>query len=380
MKFETLLLHTGNEFDPATGALSAPIQNASTYRQADPFVRQPFDYLRSGNPTRRALENVVAALEGGTRGFAFASGMAAVTASLLGFLSKGDHVVFSADLYGGTYHFAESFLGRYGVEHTFADSTDLAALGAAFRPETKVLFLESPSNPLLKITDVRAAAALGRKHGAFVIIDNTFMSPALMRPLELGVDVVVHSATKFLGGHSDLLAGCVVTNTPGHAEKIYAVQNLLGGVLPPQDAWLLMRGIKTLAVRMKAQEETAASLAKSLSGVPWVKRVHYPGLPGNPGHDILAGQASGFGAVLSVEVDTVERVKRIIEKAHLWSIAVSLGGVESILSYPARMSHASVPPAEREKLGITDTLFRLSAGLEAAEDLFEDFLQAGDII
>lgn len=371
MKYGTLILHNGNEIDPHTGALSIPVHHASTFRQCDVDHPGKFEYSRSGNPTREALENTLAALENGTRGFAFASGMAA-TSSCLAILEKGDHVVATEDIYGGSYRILTRFFSRFGISTTFVDMTDLENIKRAIRPDTKALFLESPSNPLLKVTDIVGAVAIAREHGLITMIDNTFMSPYFQRPLDLGVDIVIHSATKFLGGHSDVIGGAAVTRSESLASRIYFVQNGFGAIMGPQDCWLVLRGIKTLRARMEMQQQSAMELARWLRRQPWVSGVHYPGLSDHPGHETVKTQADGFGAVVSFKTDTTERAKQIMKKVKLWLVAVSLGGVESILSYPVKMSHASVPQPERERLGITDNLIRLSVGLEDAGDLIDD--------
>ena len=375
MKYGTLILHNGNELDPHTGALSIPVYQASTYHQHD--VDQPgrYEYSRSGNPTREALENTLAALEGGTRAFAFSSGMAA-TSSSLAILEQGDHVVATADIYGGSHRILSRFFTKFGITTTFVDMSRLENIEQAIKPNTRTLFLESPSNPLLKVTDLHGAVAIARKHGLITMIDNTFMSPYFQRPLEFGVDIVIHSATKFLGGHSDVIGGAVITKSEHLASQIKFVQNGFGAILGPQDCWLLLRGIKTLKARMELQQQSAMEIAQWLKQQSWVTTVYYPGLPDHPGHDILKSQATGFGAVLSFKTDTVERARQIMKQVKIWSVAVSLGGVESILSYPVTMSHAAIPPADRERLGITDNLIRLSVGLEEASDLIEDLAGA----
>ena len=375
MKYGTLILHNGNELDPHTGALSIPVYQASTYHQHD--VDQPgrYEYSRSGNPTREALENTLAALESGTSAFAFSSGMAA-TSSSLAILEQGDHVVATADIYGGSHRILSRFFTKFGITTTFVDMSRLENIEQAIKPNTRTLFLESPSNPLLKVTDLVGAVALARKHGLITMIDNTFMSPYFQRPLEFGVDIVIHSATKFLGGHSDVIGGAVITKSEHLASQIKFVQNGFGAILGPQDCWLLLRGIKTLKVRMELQQQSAMEIAQWLKQQSWVTTVYYPGLPDHPGHDILKSQATGFGAVLSFKTDTVERARQIMKQVKIWSVAVSLGGVESILSYPVTMSHAAIPPADRERLGITDNLIRLSVGLEEASDLIEDLAGA----
>ncbi len=372
MKYATRILHNGNELDPRTGALSIPIYQASTFHQPDVEHPGAYDYSRSGNPTREALENVLAALENGTKAYAFASGMAAVS-SALAIFAQGDHIVATEDIYGGSYRILTRFFKKFGLECTFVDMTRPENIAAALRPNTKALFLETPSNPLLKITDIRAVVALAKEHGLLTLLDNTFMSPYFQQSLDLGVDIVIHSATKFLGGHSDVIGGAVITKAAELASKIYFVQNGFGAILGPQDSWLLLRGIKTLRARMELQQQSALFIAEWLRRQPWVSAVYYPGLPDHPGYAIHHGQATGAGAVLSFKTDTVERALRIMKAVKLWSVAVSLGGVESILSYPVKMSHASIPAPERERLGITDNLIRLSVGLEDPQDLVDDF-------
>lgn len=372
MKYATRILHNGNELDPRTGALSIPIYQASTFHQPDVEHPGAYDYSRSGNPTREALENVLAALENGTKAYAFASGMAAVS-SALAIFAQGDHIVATEDIYGGSYRILTRFFKKFGLECTFVDMTRPENIAAALRPNTKALFLETPSNPLLKITDIRAVVALAKEHGLLTLLDNTFMSPYFQQSLDLGVDIVIHSATKFLGGHSDVIGGAVITKAAELASKIYFVQNGFGAILGPQDSWLLLRGIKTLRARMELQQQSALFIAEWLRRQPWVSAVYYPGLPDHPGYAIHRGQATGAGAVLSFKTDTVERALRIMKAVKLWSVAVSLGGVESILSYPVKMSHASIPAPERERLGITANLIRLSVGLEDPQDLVDDF-------
>ncbi|HBE77584.1 MAG TPA: methionine biosynthesis PLP-dependent protein [Firmicutes bacterium] len=371
MKYGTLLLHNGNEIDPHTGALSIPIYQASTFHQTDIENPGSYDYSRSGNPTRDALEKTLAVIENGTHAYAFASGMAAVS-SALAILEQGDHVVVSADIYGGTFRILSRFFSKFGITHTFVDMTRLENVEVAINQNTKVIFLESPSNPMLRITDVVGAVAIAKKHGLITMIDNTFLSPYFQRPLDLGVDLVIHSATKFLGGHSDVIGGAVITKSEQLAAKIYFVQNGFGAILGPQDCWLLMRGIKTLRARMEIQQQSALKIAQWLKGQSWVTDVYYPGLEDHPGHEIIKSQASGFGAVLSFKTDTMERAKTIMKQVKIWSVAVSLGGVESILSYPVKMSHAAIPKPERERLGITENLIRLSVGLEEPDDLMAD--------
>jgi cystathionine beta-lyase/cystathionine gamma-synthase len=371
MKYGTKILHNGNEVDAHTGAISIPIYQASTYHQHD--IEQPgkYDYGRSGNPTREALEKTVAALEGGRYGYAFSSGIAAVS-SVLSIFRPGDHIIAPEDIYGGTYRMLTSFFTEFGIEVSFVDMQDANHIEAAVKDHTKAIFLETPSNPLLKIADLRAAVDIAKRYDLITMIDNTFMSPYLQRPLELGIDISIHSATKFLGGHSDVIGGVVVTDREDLAKKIYFVQNGYGAILGPHDCWLLHRGIKTLRARMEMQQKSAGEIAKWLQQQSWVEEVYYPGLESHKGFHIHARQASGAGAVLSFKTVSEEVTKAIMKNVKLWAVAVSLGGVESILSYPVKMSHAAMPEVERERLGITNTLIRLSVGLEEADDLLED--------
>ncbi len=371
MNYATRLIHSGKDRDPFTGASSIPIYQASTFHQEDPEHLGHYDYARSGNPTREALEQAIAALEGGARGLAFASGMAA-TSSVLMLFSPGDHLVVGQDIYGGTFRVLTTLFRQWKLDVTFVDSTDPASVRKAIKPATRALLVETPANPLLPITDLRSMVAIAREFKLLAITDNTFMTPYFQRPIELGFDVVVHSATKFLGGHSDLIAGLAVTRDPELGHRLKVIQNTFGAILGPQDSWLLMRGIKTLGVRMEAQQRTAGLLAQWLLKRPEVKRVYYPGLAQHPGYDTHKAQASGSGAVLSFELQDVATALKLLKGVKLPLMAVSLGGVESILSYPATMSHAAMPKAERQARGISDSLVRLSPGLEAPEDLMAD--------
>lgn len=371
MNYATRLIHSGKDRDPYTGASSIPIYQASTFHQADPEHLGHYDYARSGNPTREALEQAIASLEGGARGLAFASGMAA-TSSVLMLFSPGDHLVVGQDIYGGTFRALTTLFRQWKLEVTFVDSTDPASVRKAITPATRALFVETPANPLLSITDLRAMVEIAREYKLLAITDNTFMTPFYQRPIELGFDIVVHSATKFLGGHSDLIAGLAVTREAELGHRLKVIQNTFGAILGPQDSWLVMRGIKTLGVRMDAQQRTAGMMAEWLVKRPEVKRVYYPGLPQHPGHGLHKAQASGAGAVLSFELHDVATTLNLLKRVKLPLMAVSLGGVESILSYPATMSHAAMPKPERLARGISDSLVRLSAGLEAPEDLMAD--------
>jgi cysteine-S-conjugate beta-lyase len=373
--FETKLLHNRQKFDPVTGAVSVPIQHASTFHQFQIDQFGKYDYSRSLNPTREALEEVIAELEEGTRGFAFSSGMAAISTAFL-LLSQGDHVILSDDVYGGTFRIITQVLNRYGIEHTFVDMTDLSAVRNAIRPNTKVFYVETPSNPLLKVTDIQAISQLAKENGALTFVDNTFLTPALQKPLLLGADIVLHSATKFLSGHSDVVAGLAVVKDEILAEKLAFLQNSFGAVLGVQDAWLVLRGLKTLHVRLKQSINSAIKIASFLEDQPFVKKVYYPGLKNHPQYDLQARQAKGPGAVLSFELINEQVLRSFLSKVQIPVFAVSLGAVESILSYPAKMSHAAMPQNEREKRGISNSLLRLSVGLENPDDLIHDFTVA----
>jgi len=372
---QTKLLHNKHKFDPHTGAVSVPIQHASTYHQHSVDSFGPYEYSRGHNPTRDALDEAIAELEGGVRGFSFGSGMAAISTCFL-LLSQGDHVLVTEDVYGGTYRMVTQVLNRFGIRHTFVDMTDLEAVKANIRPETKVVYLETPSNPLMKITDIAAVSSIAKEHGCLVFVDNTFMTPVLQRPLELGADLVLHSATKFIGGHSDVMAGLAVVKDPVLAKKVSFLHNSFGAILGVQDAWLLLRGLKTLHVRLKQSSEVALQLAQYLKNVPEVEEVFYPGLEDHTGYNIHKNQAYGAGAVLSFRLKDRDAVRSFVNHVELPVFAVSLGAVESILSYPATMSHGSMPPSERAKRGIHDGLLRYSVGLEDPQDIINDFKQA----
>jgi cystathionine beta-lyase len=371
MKFGTRIIHNGHEVDPHSKALGVPIHLVSTFQQDSVDQFGKYDYARSDNPTREALEETIALLENGTRGFAFASGMAAISSVLLLF-SPGDHLVVCEDVYGGTYRVLTSLFSRLGIEASFVDTTDLDAIRRAIRPNTRGLYLETPSNPLLKITDLVGAAKIAREHGILIMVDNTFMTPYLQRPLDLGCDIVLHSGTKFLNGHSDVICGFAVVRDPGLASRIRFVQNSFGAILGPQDSWLVLRGVKTLKVRMDESQRGALAVVDWLYRQEKVDEVFYPGLENHPGFGIHRAQASGPGAVLSFTLSTVELTRKLLEELALAAFAVSLGGVESIISYPVKMSHAAMPREEREARGISDTLVRLSVGLEDPEDLIVD--------
>jgi cystathionine beta-lyase len=377
MKMETLLLHNGNELDLHTGASSIPIYQASTFHQFDVDNPGLYDYTRSGNPTRQALEDTIAKLEGGCRGFAFASGMAAISTVFL-LLSKGDHLIVSQDVYGGTYRVLTQVLSRFGIDSTFVDTTDVKAITEALRPNTKGIYVETPSNPTLKVTDLRQVAKIARENQLLSIVDNTFLTPYYQQPLAFGFDIVVHSATKFLGGHSDVIAGLVAVKDDELANKVKMLQNAFGAVLGVQDSWLILRGIKTLQARLDVSTNNAGKLARWLQDQKEVVKVYYTGLSDHDGHQIQSKQSSGHGAVLSFDVGSGDRAKQLLQKIRLPIVAVSLGSVESILSYPAMMSHAAMPIEVRQKHGITDGLLRFSVGLENVEDLIDDLTQALD--
>lgn len=381
MQLSTRLIHNGYDTDPSSGALGVPLIQTSTFDQSACFAdsadgRTPrYDYARSGNPTRSALEEIIAGLEGGECGYAFGSGIAAVS-SALGIFSAGDHIVAAEDIYGGSYRILNTFFKRWGLELTAVDASRPEQIRAAIKPNTRAVYLETPSNPLLKITDLKACIAVAKEAGLLSIVDNTFMTPYLQRPIEFGADIVLHSATKFLGGHSDVISGLAVTAAKELGKRLYAVQNGFGAVPGPWDVWLVIRGIKTLKVRLDAQQAAAQFLSRRLREHPHVEAVYYPGLEDHPGKAVHDAQSSGAGAVFSFKTKTVEQALGFLRRTKLAAAAVSLGGVETIASYPVRMSHASIPRPERERLGITDTLIRISPGLEDPEDLLEDFEQA----
>ncbi|KGX92964.1 cystathionine beta-lyase [Pontibacillus halophilus JSM 076056 = DSM 19796] len=372
---QTKLIHNTYSVDETTNAVSVPIQQASTFHQNDFTKFGRYDYARSGNPTREALESTIAQLEGGSHGYAFASGMAAVSTTLMMF-SKGDHLIVSEDVYGGTYRFVTEVLSRYGIEHTFVDLTKLDQLKKSFQPNTKAVYIETPSNPLLKVTDVSSVSELAHEHHALSIIDNTFLTPVLQQPLSLGVDIVIHSATKFLAGHSDVVAGLVVVNNETLADRIGFLQNSCGAILAPHDSWLVMRGMKTLHARLRQSVESTETIAAYLNQHPLIKNVYYPGLPSNPYYDVQKKQAVNGGAVVSFELVNGEATEAFVQHLQLPVFAVSLGAVESILSYPRTMSHGSMPDQECDARGITKGLLRLSVGLESCDELIADFEQA----
>lgn len=373
----TKAIHAGQAPDPSTGAVMMPIYATSTYAQASPGEHQGYEYSRSHNPTRFAYERCVAALESGLNGFAFASGLAA-TSTVLELLDSGAHVICMDDVYGGTYRLFERVRKRSaGLQFSFIDLNDMSALEAALQPNTKMIWCETPTNPLLKIVDIARLSAFAKKNGLLLAVDNTFSSPILQRPLELGADIVMHSATKYLNGHSDIVGGMIVVNSPELAEQMTFLQNSIGGVQGPFDSFLALRGLKTLHLRMKAHCENAQVLAERLEAHPAIEKVMYPGLPSHPQHELAKTQMHGFGGMVSVWLKGgFPEVKRFMERLELFTCAESLGGVESLANHPAVMTHASVPVERREALGVTGNLVRLSVGVEDVADLWADIQQA----
>ena len=376
-KLATRAIHAGQSPDPSTGAIMPPIYATSTYVQKSPGVHQGYEYSRTQNPTRMAFERCIADLESGSRGFAFASGMAA-TGTLLELVDSGSHIVAMDDLYGGTRRLFSGVRERSaGLEFSYADLSDIAAAEAALRNDTAMIWIESPTNPLLKLVDIKALVALARKSGALVVVDNTFATPCLQRPLELGCDIVMHSATKFINGHSDMVGGIVVVDDAALAERIAYLQNSIGSVAGPFDSFLALRGVKTLDVRMERSCSSAMKIASWLEGHDRVERVLYPGLASHPHHELAARQMPGYGGIVTFFIKGgLEDARRFLERCEVFSLAESLGGVESLVDHPAIMTHASVPVRERAKLGISDTLIRLSVGIEHVDDLIADLEQA----
>ncbi|MBI4346901.1 MAG: cystathionine gamma-synthase [Elusimicrobia bacterium] len=374
--FATRAVHAGQLADPATGAIMTPVYLTSTYVQEAPGKHKGFDYARTVHPTRLALERNLASLESGKFGLCFASGMAA-TSTVVETLSAGDHVVSGNDIYGGTYRVFTKVFQRLGLSFSFVNAYDLVALEAAITPKTKLIWLETPTNPLLQVVDIPAVVALAKKHGIRVAVDNTFATPYLQRPLELGADVVVHSTTKYLGGHSDVVGGAIVTNDPALHEQLKFLQNAVGAVPGPMDCFLVLRGTKTLALRMERHCANARRIAEHLAKRPDVAKVHYPGLAGHRGHDVAQLQMRDFGGMISFELKAdLERAMRMISSTQVFSLAESLGGVESLIGHPASMTHGSIPREERLKAGLVDGLIRLSVGIEDADDLVADLDQA----
>ncbi len=376
-RLNTLLIHGGVDGDETTGAVNVPIYQTSTYRQIELGVHKGYEYSRTGNPTREALEKLIAELEGGKAGFAFASGMAAITAVLMLFKS-GDKVIISSNVYGGTFRVLDKVFSNFGLKYEIVDTSDLKLLESRIEQDVKALIIESPANPLLTITDIAGAAEIARRHGLLTIVDNTFMTPYLQRPLALGADIVVHSATKYLGGHSDLIAGLAVVKDDEIAHRLAFIQNATGGILEPFDSWLLIRGIKTLSVRMDRHLENAAYIADYLKGHKGVERVYYPGFEDAEGYAIHNKQASGAGAIVSFVLSDGYDIKTFFKSVRIVTLGESLGGVESLLCHPASMTHASIPYETRQKVGIVDNLVRLSVGIEDKRDIVDDLRVAFD--
>jgi cystathionine beta-lyase/cystathionine gamma-synthase len=376
-RFSTICLHAGQEPDPSTGAIITPIYQTSTYVQEELGRNKGYEYARTQNPTREALEGNLAAIEGGLGAIAFASGMAAIDA-ITTLLESGDHVVISDNVYGGTYRLFDKVLSRYRLSFTSVDTGDLDKVAQAITPATRMLFVETPSNPVMRLTDLRAAADLAHAHGLRLVVDNTFASPCLQQPIEFGADLVTHSTTKYLNGHSDSVGGIVVATRQEDVDWLRFVQNAAGAILSPFDSWLVLRGTKTLPVRMAQHSANGMALAQFLADHPKVEHVYYPGLPSHPQYDLACRQMRGFGGMLAFETGSLERASRVLKSVRLMALAESLGGVETLISHPATMTHASVPADHRRELGISDGLVRISAGIEDIADLQEDLAQALD--
>ncbi|WP_234117010.1 trans-sulfuration enzyme family protein, partial [Clostridium hydrogenum] len=373
--FESLVIHGGIDGDKSTGAVNVPIYQTSTYKQEALGVNKGYEYSRTGNPTREALEKLISDLEKGYAGFAFASGMAAITAVIMLFKS-GDKILISNNVYGGTFRVLDKIFNNFNIKYEMVDMTDIKKLKESISEEVKAIFIESPTNPLMDVTDIKTVSELAKENGILTVVDNTFMTPYLQKPIVLGADIVLHSATKYLGGHSDLVAGLVVVNNKELAEKVHFIQNSTGGILQPFDSFLLIRGIKTLPVRMDRHIQNAKKIAGFLRNREEVDRVYYPGLEDHPGHDIQINQANGAGAVLSFVINKKYDYKKFLENLKLITLGESLGGVESLACHPASMTHAALPYELRQKLGIVDNLIRLSIGIENVDDLIDDLKNA----
>ncbi len=374
-RFSTVCIHAGQEPDPSTGAIITPIYQTSTYVQEALGKHKGYEYGRTQNPTRSALEANIAAIENGRAAFAFASGMAA-TGAVMTLLKAGDHVVVTDNTYGGTYRLFERVLRKYQLDFSYVDTSNLQAIETAIRPETRMLFLETPTNPVLRLTDLTAACEIAHARDVIVVVDNTFASPAVQRPIDFGADIVVHSTTKFLNGHSDSVGGIAVAVHDVHIEWLKFVQNAEGAILGPMDSWLVLRGTKTLPLRMERHNDNTQVLAEYLAGHAKVTRVHYPGLTTHPQHALACRQMRGFGGLIAFELGTLERARTLLNSVRLMALAESLGGVETLISHPASMTHASVPPERRLQIGLTDDMVRISVGIEDIDDLKEDLDQA----
>ena len=375
MNIATHAVQIGLEWDTRTGAVTVPIYQTATFRHPGLGQSTGYDYSRSGNPTRQALENGIARLDGGTRGFAYSSGMAAI-ANLMLLFKSGDHLIVTEDLYGGTCRLFDKIFCQYGLSFTYVDTSDIAAITAALQPSTVAVFVETLTNPLLKFADLPAISGLCKQNNLLLIADNTFLTPYLLRPLDVGADIAVYSATKYLAGHNDTVAGVVSVKDPELAEKVYFHQNSVGAVLGPQDSWLTIRGIKTLGIRMDRQQYNAGRIAEWLSAHPRITKVYYPGLTSHPDHALMKQQSNGFGAMIAFEVENHSLVEQVLLKTELISFAESLGGVESLITFPEVQTHADIPLELRARLGINNVLLRLSVGIEDCDDLIEDLRQA----
>src|SRR5262245_26567896 len=376
MAFRTDAIHAGQEPDPTTGAVTTPIYQTSTYVQEALGKHRGFEYARTQNPTRMALEKNIAALERGVAAYAFASGMAATTAITHLLLKQGDHAICSDNVYGGTFRLFDKIVRHYGVDFTFVNTSSLADLERAMRPNTRMVFIETPTNPLMSITDIYGVCEIAHRAERRVVVDNTFMTPYFQRPLELGAGIVVHSTTKYLNGHSDSVGGVAVLKRQDDADRLQFIQNAAGAILSPFDSWLVMRGIKTLPIRMEAHNANGMAVANFLANKKEVKRIYYPGLPNHPGHELAKKQMAGFGGMIAFDLGSRDRATRFLERVRLCSLGESLGGVETLVSHPATMTHASVPAEERQRLGITDGLVRLSVGIGDVDDLRADLEKA----
>ncbi len=376
MGFKTDSIHAGQEPDPTTGAVTVPIYQTSTYVQEGIGKHKGFEYARTQNPTRMALEKNVAVLEGGVAGYAFASGMAATTALTHLLLKQGDHAICGENVYGGTFRLFDKIVRHYGVDFSYVNSSNLGDVARAMRPNTRMVFIETPTNPLMSITDIQAVCSIAHRSNCRVVVDNTFMSPYFQRPISLGADIVVHSTTKYLNGHSDSVGGVAVLKHREDADRLQFIQNAAGAILSPFDSWLVLRGIKTLPVRMEAHNTNGMAMAKYLSGKKQVQKLYYPGLPEHPGHALAKKQMSGFGGMIAFDLGSLDRAKEFLGRVRLCSLGESLGGVETLISHPATMTHASVPVEERQRMGITDGLVRISVGIEDIEDLIGDLEKA----
>jgi cystathionine gamma-lyase/cystathionine beta-lyase/cystathionine gamma-lyase/homocysteine desulfhydrase len=379
MKFSTIAIHAGQEPDPTTGAVSVPIYQTSTYAQEGLGKHKGFEYARTQNPTRTALEGNLAALENAKACYAFASGMAATNA-VMTLLKAGDHVIVSDNTYGGTFRLFDKVLRKYGLEFSYVDAREPQNVEDAARPETRMVFIETPTNPVMSLVDIRAVSEITRRRGIRLVVDNTFMSPYFQRPLDLGADIVVHSTTKYLNGHSDSIGGAVMLNDEEDIAALGFIQNAAGAIISPMDAFLIMRGTKTLAVRMRQHDENGRLVAQFLSEHPGVQKVYYPGLKSHPQYELARRQMSGFGGMISFETGSLENAAKVLEGVRLCTLGESLGGVETLISHPATMTHASVPELERNRLGITDGLVRISVGIEDVEDIIADIDQALNLL